>query len=302
MSRISVLMPVCNVESYVEEAINSVLKQTHRDFELLICNDGSSDMTGDICEKIASSDPRICVYHTKNQGVARSLNYLIMKANSEFCARMDGDDICAPHRLQCQLSYFDNHKALGVVGSKVRLFGMVDGLWRYRQTHDETKALMLIGNTALCHPSWLVRTTLYEQFKYDEEFCGMEDYEWLSRVLFESNHEGYCTNEILLNHRIHSASVSQVTGDLQVDLRMKVLRCLWEKWGIAFNDTILDFFCSALLHGDSYRLSDNYILEQAYEISSQLGKINSYTCDEINRRLAVISHPKKGLDEKTNID
>lgn len=93
MSALSVIMPVYNVEKYVEKSIKSVLNQTMKDFELIIVNDGSTDNSGNICEKYASIDNRIRYFVRENRGVSAARNFAIKKSiNSKYITFIDSDD------------------------------------------------------------------------------------------------------------------------------------------------------------------------------------------------------------------
>ena len=93
MPVLTVIMPVYNVEKYVEKSIKSVLNQTMKDFELIIVNDGSTDNSGDICEKYASIDNRIRYFVKENRGVSAAINFAIKKStNSQYITFIDSDD------------------------------------------------------------------------------------------------------------------------------------------------------------------------------------------------------------------
>jgi len=114
--KISVIMPVYNGEKYLREALESILNQTFKNFELLIMDDGSTDQTAEILKTFAKKDPRIKIFHQKNSGVVRSLNALIAHAKAEILARMDADDIAYPDRLKIQYQYMQNHPETVVLG------------------------------------------------------------------------------------------------------------------------------------------------------------------------------------------
>ena len=97
MSKISVIVPVYNVECYLENMINSILAQTYTDFELLIIDDGSTDKSGEICDKFATKDSRIRVFHIPNSGVSNARNYGLLKASGEYVHFADSDDYIEPN-------------------------------------------------------------------------------------------------------------------------------------------------------------------------------------------------------------
>lgn len=90
--KLSIIMPVYNVEEYLGESIESILQQTFKDFELILINDGSTDNSGEICEKYSKLDNRIRVMHKENSGAGSARNYGIMNSTGEFLAFVDSDD------------------------------------------------------------------------------------------------------------------------------------------------------------------------------------------------------------------
>ena len=114
-AKVTVLMPAYNVEKYIAEAIESVLKQSFSDFKLLIVNDGSTDNTEQIIRSF--TDERIILINQPHRGIASALNKGLSKANSDYIARFDADDICFPTRLQEQVIFLDTHLDHILVGS-----------------------------------------------------------------------------------------------------------------------------------------------------------------------------------------
>ena len=90
--KISVIVPVYNVEKYLPRCIDSILAQTFTDFELLLIDDGSTDNSGKICDEYAKKDSRIWVFHKKNRGVSSARNMGIDKAKGEWICFVDSDD------------------------------------------------------------------------------------------------------------------------------------------------------------------------------------------------------------------
>lgn len=104
---ITVLMPVYNAEPYIRVAVQSVLCQTFSDFELLVINDGSTDLTEMILSQF--SDGRIIIIRKTHEGVSRALNEGLLRSNGKYIARFDADDICFPERLQYQVNFLESH-------------------------------------------------------------------------------------------------------------------------------------------------------------------------------------------------
>lgn len=107
---ISVIMPVYNVENYVARAIESVLNQEFKDIELLIVDDGSTDRSGDICDKYAERDYRVEVFHTPNGGAPAARNYALDRARGEYVFFCDADDWISPNMFGEMYEFATAHK------------------------------------------------------------------------------------------------------------------------------------------------------------------------------------------------
>ena len=92
MELISVIVPVYNVESYLEKCIESIQNQSYKSLEIILVNDGSTDSSGDICDKYAAHDKRIKVIHKKNGGLSSARNAGLEVANGDYIAFVDSDD------------------------------------------------------------------------------------------------------------------------------------------------------------------------------------------------------------------
>jgi glycosyltransferase involved in cell wall biosynthesis len=113
--KVSVIMAVYNGELYVKQAVESVLQQTYKDFELIIINDGSTDDTLRIVRTF--NDERINIITQKNEGPAKARNNGIKSARGEYIANLDSDDICLPERLEKQVEFLDNNPDYVIIGS-----------------------------------------------------------------------------------------------------------------------------------------------------------------------------------------
>ena len=108
MPKVSILMPVYNAEKYLIEAVDSILNQTFRDWELIIINDGSTDRSRELLSQIA--DNRVIIVDNEtNLGLINTLNKGINLCKGEYIARMDADDISTPERIEKQVQFMDSH-------------------------------------------------------------------------------------------------------------------------------------------------------------------------------------------------
>lgn len=114
--KVSVLLPVWNGAWCVERAITSILCQTLFDFELFICDDGSTDTSWEICERLQQQDSRIkLIRNFRNEGLAFTLNVLVANSSAELIAIQEQDDISMDSRLEKQVEAFENHADVGIV-------------------------------------------------------------------------------------------------------------------------------------------------------------------------------------------
>lgn len=100
---ISVIVPVYNVEPYLEKCLDSIIGQTYKDLEILVIDDGSTDRSGEICDNYAQKDKRIKVFHTENQGLSTARNLGLDHAKGEYIGFVDSDDWIEPDMYACLL-------------------------------------------------------------------------------------------------------------------------------------------------------------------------------------------------------
>ena len=213
-AKVSVVMPVFNGELYVREAIESVLAQTFKNFELLIINDGSTDRTAEVISSF--EDPRIRILHNpSNIGLAASRNRGIQEATGQYLAWLDCDDLSMPHRLQRQVQLLDSRAGIGVCGTWVRPIGAVEGaLWRYPTDPRFIRCRMLFDNPLAISSVVLRRDLLLQHsLAHDTSFRYAEDYEFWERV------SGYCEianiPEVLTLYRLHPGQMSHGLAEVQ---------------------------------------------------------------------------------------
>ncbi len=128
-SKISVVMSVYNGQSYLREAVESILNQTFTDFELILIDDGSTDATGEILDEYATRDARIILSRNQNNiGLTRSLNQGISMSRGKYIARMDADDVSRADRLSRQFEFLEKRPEVGVLGSGYQLMDGADNV------------------------------------------------------------------------------------------------------------------------------------------------------------------------------
>jgi len=114
--RITVLLPVYNALPHLEHTVDSLYRQTLKEFKVLVFDDGSTDGSGEFLDRI--DDRRFEIIHQDNVGLAVTLNRMLEMVDTEFIARLDSDDICLPGRLKRQLEFMIVHPEVAVAGTR----------------------------------------------------------------------------------------------------------------------------------------------------------------------------------------
>ncbi|MEL4306297.1 glycosyltransferase family 2 protein [Methanococcoides sp. LMO-2] len=158
--KVSVIMPVYNAEKYLKDAIESILNQSFKNFELLIINDGSNDKSKAIIE--SHNDSRIRLLNNEeNSGLAKVRNKGIYEAKGEYIAWLDADDISHPLRLEKQVKLLDSHPDVGICGTWVKTIGTkVTHKWRYPTNPNFIRGRMLFDDP-LATSSVMLRKKLF---------------------------------------------------------------------------------------------------------------------------------------------
>ena len=118
MPKVSVIVPVYNVEKYIRQCLDSLVGQTLKDIEIILVNDGSSDKCPEICDEYASKDNRIKVIHRENGGICVARNTGLDKACGRYIVFVDSDDYCYPDYCEILVKYAELYDADFVVGQK----------------------------------------------------------------------------------------------------------------------------------------------------------------------------------------
>ncbi len=207
MFELSVIMPVYNGESFLEESIDSILNQTFSDYTLIIINDNSNDDTQEIIDRYVRLDNRIkCIKNNINLGPAKSRNLAIESANTEFIAFMDADDRAVSTRFEKQMNYLRTHTEVGVCGSWFTFFGKQNKVVKHNINHDEIKVGFLRSCT-IGNPTVMLRKSSLGNLRFDENMKIAEDYSLWSQLI--ANTKFHNIPESLLFYRWHSNNMSQ---------------------------------------------------------------------------------------------
>lgn len=213
--RVSVLMSVYNGELFLADSVDSVLAQDFTDFELIIIDDGSTDLTAEVLSKY--TDPRIRVISNQvNIGVARSINKGLKLARGEYIARMDSDDICFSHRLRVQVDFLDKHPDIFLCGAWMSPMHQPSIVWKTPVKHNEIACRLLFEN-CINQPTVIMRSERVSNIsnQYDSDIQQTEDYDLWERLIWDEQVKFAVIPEALVLYRIHSQSCGQRVCDLQ---------------------------------------------------------------------------------------
>lgn len=186
--RVSILMPVRNEEAFLAAAIDSIQRQTLHDWELVVVDDGSEDGTPQILAAAARQDARIRLFANPERGLVPALNYGLGMCRATLVARMDGDDISHPIRLERQVAALEADPVLGLVASGFRHFprtGLGIGMLAYERwqnalgSHDAVMRDLFV-ESPFVHPSVMFRKDIVDSVGGYRDMGWAEDYDlWL---------------------------------------------------------------------------------------------------------------------------
>jgi glycosyltransferase involved in cell wall biosynthesis len=211
---VSIAMPFFNAEHTIGASVRSILLQSHQNWELLLCDDGSTDASRELAR--AFDDPRIVVWGDRQRlQLGARLNECIEHARGDYVARMDADDIAYPLRLEKQLCFLENHPDVDLTGGWAVLFadaGAPVGKRADPATHRQI-ARWPLYSFKLIHPTFMGKTSWFRRYRYRADAIRCEDHDLLFRARADSRFANL--PEIVLGYR-QSA----------IDLR----KCLRSRW------------------------------------------------------------------------
>ena len=211
MPRISVLMGIYNCADTLREALDSLYAQTYKDFQIILCDDGSKDETYNIASEYANRyDNVILLKNDRNRGLNYTLNHCLQYADTELIARMDGDDLSKPERFAIQVKFLDEHPEYGVVSTPGTYFDE-NGVFRINKGQGEVKPKDFIRNSPVGHAECMARTAVFKKVggcTVDDRLLRVEDYHLWFKI-FAAGYKLYQMSESLYLVRSSSASISR---------------------------------------------------------------------------------------------
>jgi len=203
--KVSIVMSAYNCESFLKQALDSIMNQSYTEFELILIDDASTDSTKIIIQNFAGKYSRIsAIYNDVNQGLTANLNTAISLAKGEYIARMDADDISLPSRIQKQIKFLDEHPEIDLVGSAaydINEYGEEIQLRQSPNLHDDIIALLPKANP-ITHSTVMFRKESFASIGYyNEAYRTTQDYDMWFRAAGKGL-KFHNLQEILLKYRM----------------------------------------------------------------------------------------------------
>lgn len=241
---ISVILPVYNGENYLDKAIESILKQTYTNFELIIINDGSFDNTENII--LSYNDKRIrYIKNEKNLKLIKTLNKGISLAKGLYISRMDADDIAIENLFQKQIETFTKDDTVDIVN--ICTYELSQNGYHFRVFPRKTyldsnniKYIELFENQ-ITHPGIMVKSSLMKKYQYKDDgtVVNFEDVDLWNRMLWNGC-KCVTLPDYLLFYRINKSGVTRTVGKKRNILRVAYCnKQLYDKFGIKVNENLL---------------------------------------------------------------
>lgn len=253
---VSVIMAAYNSERFIGTAIESVLRQTYPEFELLIIEDGSTDGTPAVIQSYHDERIRVLA-NEKNSGTLYSMRRGVAEARGKYIAVLDSDDISEPDRLRKQVHVLERKPEVLLCAAKAK--NLVNGRLEKRQylpvkNARQLRFSLLFGNDMTAHSSVMFRKKELQELGIQYEKYGYcHDYHFIMRVGLVS--PIYVINEELIQYRIHGKQKTSVLSRQKIDHEVNGAREDFVRQMKGLSDTEKDLLCRAV-HGKIKRLWD----------------------------------------------
>ncbi len=297
--KVSVILPFKNVETWVEETLDSILNQSHQDWELIAVDDHSSDNSFSIVEKYALLDERIFVFTNKSEGIIPALQLGISKAIGKYITRMDADDIMPNNRLDLFVNNLKNSNSKTIATGKVQYFGeqaISEGYrsyehWLNDRVENQDHWKHIYRECVIASPNWIVQNSP-EMTQIFSELVYPEDYDMCFRW-YQAGYEIKSIPEITLQWREHPQRTSRNHENYQQQAFFN-LKLSWFLQNERPQDKI-----ALIGAGQKGKLTASYLIENNidfnwYDLKSN--KINSkilgkeiLPVDEVNETKALVA-------------
>lgn len=213
MPKVSIIMGIYNCAQTLPEAIDSILAQTFSDWQLILCDDGSKDQTCAVAERYQKEYPDqiVLLKNEHNMGLNHTLNRCLQAADGEYVARMDGDDVSLPTRLEKEAAFLDAHPEYAIVSTPMIFFDESGDWGRSYAIEKPTKHDFIKHSPVHCHAPCMIRREAYLAvggYTEDRRMLRFEDVN-LWYKLYAKGYSGYNLDEPLYKMRDDQAAANR---------------------------------------------------------------------------------------------
>ena len=233
--KVSIIMGIYNCENTLEEAVYSIINQTYTNWELIMCDDGSTDGTLRIAKKLSNKDSRIIIINNQNNvGLNKTLNRCLSVASGYYIARMDGDDISVSTRLMEEVEFLESNKKYDIVSSNMVLFDEY-GDWGVTKNKEYPTKEDVVCGSPICHAPVMMKKECYDEvggYTEDNHMLRVEDVNlWIKlylkgykcyniqKPLYKMRNDKNALNRRKFKYRINSTYV-RLQGCYQMKLSL----------------------------------------------------------------------------------
>ena len=211
---ISVVVVTYNRAQFLKDALDSIKRQTFKDYEIILVDDGSTDNTKEIVEMYEG----IRYIYQEHAGISKARNTAVKAARGKWIATLDSDDLWKEEKLQKQVDYLRVHPDCRIVYTVFRNFSVIPE----KELNEQQRELFhAVVNWYL--PSALIDVGLFNEIGlFDETLEYGEDTDWVFRLKFLKVNTEHCVNEVLYFRRVHDSNISNVRKKLQSEDMQKL--------------------------------------------------------------------------------
>jgi glycosyltransferase involved in cell wall biosynthesis len=223
----SVIIPTYNRAGFIVEAVDTVLKQTYQEFEIIVVDDGSIDNTGEVINNKYRSDSRVRYFHKQNEERGAARNFGLRQAKGQYAVFFDSDDLMKPHYLATLAGIIDKYPGVYLLAGSYNFIGddkkeIPAPTIELKKEGWYNREFFLEGNILACNFSICIKNPGYHFFQEERELVSMED--WLFLLSNLEKEKIYIVKDICLSMREHD---ERTMGDNQKVIKAKRKATTW---------------------------------------------------------------------------
>lgn len=280
MNKVSVIIPVYNVEKYVNRCVESIIAQTYKDIEIILVDDGSKDNSGKMCDELSKKDDRIKAFHKENGGLGSARNYGFERSSGKFILFLDSDDFVERNTIEKLIKFSDydivccGFDRVDEETKKVYSREMINMPFEELEINDNT-----ICEAAFLSPSgWgkLFKRELIENIRFSENKKSVEDTLFYIEVIPKTKKIKY-VKEVLWHYMVRSNSLIMSLTEEKADLFENNLLQIKEKYMKSnYNEKIFNFLTLQVFIHNCISIPSRLYNNKDVDIKNRLKHIKKY--------------------------